>query len=126
MLQGGTYFIALLMSLSTELIWEKLDRLLSKIPIWFNMYFEQYTTGRGFDRHPSVDCILGAANCYPRVDGPLGEVTTVTPARTEVKQKSWASSWSASWTSLISMRGGARFPRCVTELSPVDKVRPGF
>ena len=61
MLHNSSYFLALLMSLSMELMQAKLDRLLSKIPYWFHYYFRAYTTGRGFDRHPSVDYILGAA-----------------------------------------------------------------
>ena len=61
MLHNSSYFLALLMSLSLEPMQAKLDRLLSKIPYWFHNYFRAYTTGRGFDRHPSVDYILGPA-----------------------------------------------------------------
>ena len=61
MLHNSSYFLALLMSLSMELMQAKLDLLCPKSPIGFHNYFRAYTTGRGFDRHPSVDYILGAA-----------------------------------------------------------------
>ena len=39
MLQDGTQFLALLVSLSMELMQAKLDRLSSKMPSWFNVLF---------------------------------------------------------------------------------------
>ena len=56
---SSSYFLALLMSLSMELMQQSLTICCPKSPI--GSYFRECTTGRGFDRHPSVDYISGAA-----------------------------------------------------------------